>query len=100
MQWFNLMAVRTRRLSAIQHLPLFRKSTRKICLFPAIVFSLVVAVIFLYIPKLESVPGTTPVPVERYFLPLGFGISLLLLDEERKWAVWTYPRGYLAKIAR
>lgn len=93
------MAIRTRRLSIIQHPPLFRKSTRNIWLFPAIAFSLITAVIFLYIPQLQSVLGTTAVPVEHYFLPMGFGIGLLLLDEGRKWAVRTYPTDFFAKSA-
>ena len=99
MQWFNLMAVRTRRLSIIQHPPLFLRRTRNLYLFPAIAFALVVAVIFLYIPKLQSVLGTTSVPVEHYFLPMGFGLGLLLLDEGRKCLVRTYPKGIVAKCA-
>lgn len=98
MQWFNLMAVRTRRLSIIQHPPILRR-TRNLYLFPAIAFGLVVAVIFLYIPKLQATLGTTSVPVEHYFLPMGFGLGLLLLDEGRKWCVRRWPRGLPAKMA-
>jgi sodium/potassium-transporting ATPase subunit alpha len=92
------MATRTRRLSILQHPPLFRRSTRNFFLFPAILFALVVAVIFLYIPKLQSVLSTTSVPAVHYFLPMAFGMGLLLLDEARKWAVRTYPKSILAKI--
>src|ERR1700733_9629932 len=98
-QWFNLMATRTRRLSILQHPPLFRRSTRNIYLFPAILFALVVAVIFLYIPKLQSVLSTTSVPAAHYFLPMAFGMGLLLLDEARKLAVRTRPKGLVAKMA-
>lgn len=93
------MAVRTRRLSVLQHPPLFRKATRNIHLFPAIIFALVVAVIFLYIPKLQSVLSTTSVPAERYFLPMAFGMGILLLDEGRKYIVRNYPKSILAKTA-
>lgn len=99
MQWFNLMAVRTRRLSILQQPPLWREATQNVYLFPAIVFALVVAVIFLYIQKLQVVLGTTSVPVEHYFLPMAFGLAILLLDEGRKWCVRTYPKGVLARIA-
>ncbi|KAK9334223.1 HAD-like domain-containing protein [Lipomyces starkeyi] len=40
MQWFNLMAVRTRRLSIFQMPPLFNKKTQNLYLFPAILFAL------------------------------------------------------------
>jgi sodium/potassium-transporting ATPase subunit alpha len=93
------MATRTRRLSILQHPPLFRRATRNLFLFPAIAFALVVAVIFLYPPRLQSVLNTSSVPAVHYFLPMAFGMGLLMLDEARKWAVRTYPKGFLAKVA-
>ncbi|KAK0345692.1 hypothetical protein LTR02_005256 [Friedmanniomyces endolithicus] len=92
MQWFNLFAVRTRRLSVLNHrfnwyLP------------PAIVFALLVAILFLYVPEFYSVLGTSTVPVANWFLPMGFGMGVLLLDEGRKWLVRRYPRSLIAKMA-
>jgi len=92
MQWFNLFALRTRRLSVLQH-------RWNWYLVPAIVFSLIVAIIFLYIPKFHSVLGTTTVPVAHWFLPMGFGMGLLLLDEARKFCVRRYPKSFIARIA-
>jgi sodium/potassium-transporting ATPase subunit alpha len=43
--------------------------------------------------------GTTSVPVEHYFLPMGFGLGLLLIDEGRKWGVRKWPGGLLARMA-
>ncbi|KAK5143256.1 hypothetical protein LTR04_001945 [Oleoguttula sp. CCFEE 6159] len=94
MQWFNLLAIRTRHLSLFQHPP-----TRNIYLLPAVLFGFVIAIIFLYIPKLQSVLGTSSVPVEHFFLPIAFGIGLLGLDEGRKWGVRRWPGGVLARIA-
>ncbi|CCT69115.1 K, P-type ATPase (mediates high-affinity potassium or sodium uptake) [Fusarium fujikuroi IMI 58289] len=99
MQWFNLMATRTRRLSIFQHPPLFNPNTQNWYLFPAIVFSLAMAIFWLYIPPLQPVLGTTPVPVEHWFLPFAFGIFQLLLDEARKFGVRRWPHGLLAKLA-
>jgi len=53
MQWFNLMATRTRRLSIFQHPPAFNELTQNYLLFPAILFALVVVFIFCYIPQLQ-----------------------------------------------
>lgn len=99
MQWFNLLAVRTRRLSLIQHPPLFKRATRNYYLFPAILFALVMAFFWLYIPALQLTLGTTQVPVEHWFLPMVFGMVILLLDEGRKFAVRTWPKGFWARIA-
>ncbi|RDW59706.1 putative calcium-transporting ATPase [Coleophoma cylindrospora] len=99
MQWFNLMALRTRRLSIFQHPPAFNKETQNLYLFPAIAFSLVMAIFWLYIPKLQSVLDTSGVPAENFFLPAAFGLGILFLDEARKWAVRKWPGGLLAKCA-
>jgi sodium/potassium-transporting ATPase subunit alpha len=99
MQWFSLMAIRVRRLSLLQHPPVFRKETKNLKLFPAIIFALLIAIFFLYVPKFQQVFGNAPVPVEHWFLPMAFGMGLLLLDEGRKWSVRNYPNGFLAKIA-
>ncbi|KAI1821491.1 hypothetical protein F4861DRAFT_541901 [Xylaria intraflava] len=99
MQWFNLLAVRTRRWSIIQAPPAFNKETQNLYLFPAIIFAVAMAILWLYIPPLHSVLGTVPVPVANWFIPFGFGLFLLLLDEARKFFVRKYPKGFLAKIA-
>ncbi|ORY59095.1 putative H /K ATPase alpha subunit [Pseudomassariella vexata] len=99
MQWFNLLAVRTRRWSIFQHPPLFNVRTSNWYLFPAIVFSLCMAILWLYIPQLQSVLGTSPVPTAHWFLPMAFGLFILFLDEARKFLVRKYPNGPTAKSA-
>lgn len=99
MQWFNLMTTRTRRLSIVQHPPLFNKETQNWYLFPAILFALAMAIMWLYIPALQPVLGTTPVPVEHWFLPFSFGIFIVIMDEARKYAVRTWPKGIIARVA-
>jgi sodium/potassium-transporting ATPase subunit alpha len=98
-QWFNLMAVRTRRLSIFSHPPAFNKQTQNLLLFPAIAFALCIAVFWLYIPSLQNVLATTSVPAEHYFLPAAFGLGILILDELRKAGVRRWPGGILAKFA-
>ncbi|KAK5726656.1 hypothetical protein LTR15_002544 [Elasticomyces elasticus] len=92
MQWFNLFAVRTRRLSVLKH-------RFNYYLLPAIIFALLIAILFLYVPKFHSVLGTSIVPVEYWFLPMGFGMGVLLLDEGRKYLIRTYPKSIIAKAA-
>lgn len=99
MQWFNLMALRTRRLSIFQHPPLFNKKTQNWYLFPAIVFALAIIFIFCYIPSVQNVIDSAEVPVAHWFLPMAFGVGLLCLDELRKFCVRRWPKGLLAKIA-
>ncbi|TVY58421.1 Sodium/potassium-transporting ATPase subunit alpha-A [Lachnellula cervina] len=99
MQWFTLMTLRTRRLSVFQHPPAFNKMTQNLYLFPAIIFALVMAIFWLYIPQLQSTLGTSQVPAEHFFLPAAFGLGILFLDEARKWGVRKWPMGILAKMA-
>ncbi|KAH0310243.1 cation-transporting ATPase pacL, partial [Aureobasidium melanogenum] len=94
MQWFNLMSVRTRRLSLLKHAP-----WKNPYLLPAIIFAMIIAIFFLYVPKFHSVLGTAIVPVEYWFLPFAFGMGLLLFDETRKLLVRKYPKSILARMA-
>ncbi|KAK9318969.1 cation transporting ATPase [Lipomyces orientalis] len=99
MQWFNLMAVRTRRQSIFQMPPIFNKKTQNLCLFPAILFALLMAFFWLYIPTFLTNLGTTNVPAMYFFLPMAFGLCILLLEEGRKYAVRRHPKSILAKCA-
>lgn len=99
MQWFNLMSVRTRRLSIFQHPPLFNRKTQNLWLFPAILFALVMVFFWCYIPRLQQVLGTATVPVEYWFLPMTYGLGILLADEGRKFCVRKWPNGLMGKWA-
>ncbi|KAK7963997.1 Na/K ATPase alpha 1 subunit [Apiospora saccharicola] len=99
MQWFNLMSVRTRHLSIFQHPPAFNRATQNLLLFVAIPVSLGIAVIWLYVPDLQTTLGTAGPPVEFYFLPAALGLGLLALDEARKAAVRRWSDGVLARMA-
>ena len=99
MQWFNLMALRTRRLSIFSHPPLFNKKTQNWFLFPAIGFALAVVFVFCYIPSLQKVIDSASVPVEYWFLPMAYGMGLLVLDEARKAVARRRPNGWVAKVA-
>lgn len=68
-------------------------------LLPAIIFALLIAIFFLYVPSFHNVLNTAVVPVQYWFLPMAFGMVILLLDEGRKWVVRHYPKSFVAKIA-
>jgi sodium/potassium-transporting ATPase subunit alpha len=93
------MAVRTRRRSILQQPPWFRKESRNLYLLPAIIFALLIAIFFLYVPKFQTVLATSAVSVAHWFLPFGFGMAILLLDEGRKWMVRQKPKSWITKIA-
>lgn len=99
MQWFNLLGVRTRRLSIFQHPPLFKKETRNWLLFPAMGFALLMVFFWLYVPEFQRVLGTAEVPVEYFFLPGAFGLAILLLEEGRKYCIRTWPNSVLGRCA-
>ncbi|KAI5283604.1 hypothetical protein KEM54_001998 [Ascosphaera aggregata] len=99
MQFFNLLATRTRRLSFFQQWPLFKKETANPSLFISMLFGLCIVFIFLYIPGLQHSVDTTNVPVEHFFLPVAFGLVLFGLDEMRKYCIRRWPKGIIARIA-
>lgn len=99
MQWFVVMGIRTRHLSLFSHPPIGKKSTQNLLLFPAIIFALMVVFIFCYIPGVQSVATSAEVPVEHWFLPVAFGLALLMIEEGRKAAVRRWPESWIAKIA-
>jgi len=88
-QFFNLFSTRTQRKSFFQHNPFFGPA-RNPYLFLAIFISLCFALFTVYVPFMNDVFGTGPVPVEFWFLPMIFGVCLFWLDELRKFIlrVW------------
>lgn len=99
MQWFNLLSTRTRRLSLFQQNPVGSAKTRNLFIFPAMLMALGLACFFSYIPWFQKVFGTRGVKVEFFFLPLAYGVVVLLLDETRKWCNRHHPQSPLAKVA-
>lgn len=99
MQWFNLMAVRCRRLSIFQHPPAFNEATQNLYLFPSILFALSMIFLWCYPAPIQRVIGTAAVQVEYWFLPFTFGIYIILIDEVRRFFVRKYPTSLIAKLA-
>lgn len=99
MQFFNLMATRTRYLSVFQHPPIFNKNTSNKLQIVAIVFALGVIFFFNYIPWFQQILLTATIPVEYFFLPVAFGAFLLCFDELRKLIVRTYPKSIIGRLA-
>lgn len=98
MQWFNLLATRTRRRSIFQQNP-FYGPKRNLWVIAGMAGSLGMLFFFSYPPFFQKAFLTRGVPVEYVFLPFAFGSFILLADEARKWANRRYPAGILANIA-
>ena len=79
----NFFATRTLTLSIFQHNPFKGETKNKYC-FIAIPVSLIVMLLVIYIPPCNSVLGTSPIPVEFYFISLAFSMTIILYDEIRK----------------
>ncbi|KAK4046272.1 hypothetical protein OIV83_006195 [Microbotryomycetes sp. JL201] len=99
MQWFSLLAVRTRRRSIFQQPPLGNSRTSNPWLFPAMLAALAFAIFFSYVPVFQNIFLTRGIAAEYFFLPMAYGVVLLLLDEGRKWWVRRRPMSLLAKAA-
>ncbi|TBU64935.1 sodium-potassium ATPase [Dichomitus squalens] len=94
MQWGNLFATRGRKLSIVQHTPMSNPSV-----FAAAAMALCIGIFFHYVPWFQKVFDSRPIPVEFFFIPVTFGLGLLLLDEIRKVIVRQRPRSIVARLA-
>ncbi|KAI8320266.1 calcium ATPase [Martensiomyces pterosporus] len=98
MQWGNMFATRTRRLSVFQQNP-FWGPTRNLRLLLTIPVTLGVVFIFCYIGWFQSTFGTANIPVAFFFIPIPFAFVILAIDEVRKLVVRLRPTGFLARVA-
>ena len=125
MQFGNLLSIRTRRRSIIQSNPI-SGPTRNLYLFGAMLISVIATLVILYVPFFNNIFNTRyvilffsilyafgiddsistfqnnpfrPIPIQFYFIPLGFSIFILIIDEIRKLLVRTYPKSLLCKLA-
>lgn len=121
-QWFNLMAVRTRRVSFFENLP-WSKGSKKyskkkkkkfstfnffffqhnfknsIALLPALLGSLLFSLIVIYVPFFNDLFKTRSVPIELWFMPMCGGLLLFTLEEIRKAINRRFPKSIIAKMA-
>ncbi|KAL1921901.1 uncharacterized protein VTP21DRAFT_10543 [Calcarisporiella thermophila] len=98
LQFGNVLAIRTRRLSLLQASPL-AKRTRNLYLFAAMVGSLCIALLITLLPFFNNVFGTRPVPVRHWLIPIALAIGIVLMDEMRKLLARTFKDSWIAKIA-
>jgi sodium/potassium-transporting ATPase subunit alpha len=61
--------------------------------------ALAIASFLSYVPGLNKVFLTRPIPVEHWFLPIAFALGILLLDEARKTLNRAFPKSILARLA-
>jgi len=79
----NVFITRTHKLSVFTSFPT-RKAFRNLWIFVAQFSSICFMIFVIYVPFCNSVFKTAPIPVEFYFIPLGFCIIFIGLDEVRK----------------
>jgi sodium/potassium-transporting ATPase subunit alpha len=92
LQWWNVMSIRTRRLSLAQQPPAFNERTQNLWIFPALVFSVVAGVIVSYPAALQRIFLTRGIDGMYIGISIACGLGLFLVDEVRKLAVRTWPR--------
>ncbi|CAG8809822.1 16576_t:CDS:1, partial [Gigaspora rosea] len=82
----NVFATRTRYLSLFQHLPIKQRS-KNYYIFAAQVGSILLACFIIYTPEINESLNTRPIPVEFWFFPLVFAVTIIIVDEIRKFFV-------------
>ncbi|KAI7889875.1 uncharacterized protein EV154DRAFT_423062 [Mucor mucedo] len=97
-QWGNVLSSRTRRLSITQANPLWGPN-QNLYLFAAMIISLAITLIILYVPVFNDVLFTAPIPVAFWFIPFGWAAFIMVMDESRKFISRTYPNSLIAKLS-
>ena len=84
MQTFgNLFITRAHFLSLWTSFPL-RKNHRNLWLFGSQAVSVILMLVMVYIPFINDIFLTRPIPVQYYFYPVAFSVVFIALDEIRK----------------
>jgi sodium/potassium-transporting ATPase subunit alpha len=82
----NLLSTRTSFKSFFTQAP-WRKPTRNLWCFAAELVSICIMLFIIFVPFFNSYFNTRPVPVQFYFIPLGFCLVIFGADELRKLCV-------------
>jgi sodium/potassium-transporting ATPase subunit alpha len=94
LQFFNLNSVRNKRLSIFQSGP--QRNWKLVC---GPVISLGIAIFVTQVKGIQNLFGTATVPIKFWLLPIPLGLGILMMDELRKLAVRTWPKGLIARGA-
>ncbi|CAH6719091.1 plasma membrane ATPase 2 [[Candida] jaroonii] len=90
LQAFNLMVVRSRYVSLFKNL-----NWRLLVVLPVFASTF----IWTNIPAVQKAISSSSVPVEYYFIAVGFGVLLVAYDETRKLIIRNIPHSFVAKAA-
>ncbi|KAI9324590.1 hypothetical protein DFJ73DRAFT_633917, partial [Zopfochytrium polystomum] len=52
-----------------------------------------------FTPGIQTVFATAPIPTQFWFIPIGLGLGVLLMDELRKLVARSFPGSVVAKAA-
>lgn len=74
-QIFNLLSCMTRRSSIFKH------GIRNPALIVAIIIKLFILLLIMFVPAFQSIVGVQPPPLFVWFIPIGVGLILLLVNE-------------------
>ncbi|RCI05193.1 hypothetical protein CU098_001984 [Rhizopus stolonifer] len=97
-QWGNVLATRTRRLSIAQANPLWGPN-QNLYLFAAMIGSLAIALIILYVPVFNVYLGTAPIPTKFWFIPFGWAVLIITMDEGRKLLARKFSSSFIGRLA-
>ncbi len=79
----NLYSTRTHINSFFMQIP-WKKATKNMWLFPAQIVSIIIMILVVFIPPINDLFNSRPVPVHFFFIPIGFALLIFVMDELRK----------------
>ena len=79
----NIFITRTHKVSLFRSFPVL-KAHRNLWIFLAQITSVILLIVIIYVPFINNIFGTRPIPAEFYFIPLAFCVVFIAIDEVRK----------------
>ncbi|KAI9330674.1 calcium ATPase transmembrane domain M-containing protein [Zopfochytrium polystomum] len=98
LQFGGVLATRNRVVSILTSNPLW--GPRRNLFIPlGMTFTFGFALMNVFTPGIQTVFATAPIPTQFWFIPIGLGLGVLLMDELRKLVARSFPGSVVAKAA-
>uniref|UniRef100_A0A1I8AS76 Cation_ATPase_N domain-containing protein n=1 Tax=Steinernema glaseri TaxID=37863 RepID=A0A1I8AS76_9BILA len=93
-QAYHVWMCMTRRTSIFKH------GINNIVTVFAVVIEVLLVIIFIYVPGIRFVMGSSPPPYQVWFFSLGVGLAMWLFNELRKYGIRKAPRNNLVRFIK
>lgn len=97
-QFGTLLACRNRTVSIFES-NFFAGPRKNLTILISMFTTIVVSAFVIYVPAIQNVFKTANIPLKFWFIPFGFAVMIVLMDEVRKALARAMPNSFISKMA-